>query len=265
MKCPSCNSADVVRSQRKGLERHLRFFSLRDPYRCKDCWTRFRKFRPPFQSALSKVLLTVFILLCLAVYLAPEIRERFFPVTPETPVSVKAPPVKKPARPEPAPEKETAPAGQTPAPAESPRISIADMKVKEASPPLETATSKKTAADADPPPGPRTLSDISFENSPEAFRVILSAGAPITRYDAFYEENPLRLILDLKGAWAFPGGPVLQANGRIMKRLRIGEHPDRLRIVLDLKGGAHWGHEFAASPEGLILILRKKAAGEAAE
>lgn len=53
MECPKCGSKNVTYSHRRGIEKVLRFFYPSEPYRCKECWTRFWKAKSLSRTVLS--------------------------------------------------------------------------------------------------------------------------------------------------------------------------------------------------------------------
>jgi len=70
---------------------------------------------------------------------------------------------------------------------------------------------------------------------------------------------PPRLVVDLPGAWTFTGaaGP---GPGGMVTGVRVGQHTDKLRIVLDLTAipaRAPGKPVVEKTPEGLLIRLAK--------
>lgn len=62
MKCPKCGNEETVHSRRRGIEKPLRFFYPFSPFRCKECWRRFWRFKNPFHSSTSKIIAVLIVL-----------------------------------------------------------------------------------------------------------------------------------------------------------------------------------------------------------
>ncbi len=65
MKCPNCGSDKVTYSHTRGVEKITRHLWPKAPYRCKECWTRFWKFKSPMKIIAGSGV-AVITLLCLA-------------------------------------------------------------------------------------------------------------------------------------------------------------------------------------------------------
>ncbi|MDJ0841271.1 MAG: AMIN domain-containing protein [Acidobacteriota bacterium] len=69
-----------------------------------------------------------------------------------------------------------------------------------------------------------------------------------------------RYIIDLKGAWRVAGAvqASYQAPGDLVRRVRIGKHPNYFRMVLDLHSGKSITPAFQEKENGLIIRLSAK-------
>lgn len=94
-----------------------------------------------------------------------------------------------------------------------------------------SADAASAAPAADPPAhGPRIVG-VSEQGS----SVAIESDSPLEQVDSFVLDSPDRIVIDLAGAtsaiWPasqeFEQGPV--------RRIRVGEHPDKVRVVLDLR------------------------------
>jgi hypothetical protein len=81
----------------------------------------------------------------------------------------------------------------------------------------------------------RRLKSIEPKDSEEELRVEILADGPIHNAKKFFMDRPPRLVIDLKGKWRNPEYSVIGVNSTIVRRIRIGKHIDKLRIVFDLK------------------------------
>jgi hypothetical protein len=87
-------------------------------------------------------------------------------------------------------------------------------------------------------PGPATgeLVALSMTEQPNGFRLTVSLDRENRGYDTFtlQDERPPKLVLDLKGRWRNPGETVREVESDAVRQVRVGEHPDYLRVVMDL-------------------------------
>ena len=125
------------------------------------------------------------------------------PVAPEP----AAPPTAPPSAPEPA---ETA-AAPEPAP--------------------EPKTEPAPAAKPAPMKGPGQVASISLKETAQGFTLTIATDRPVTETTYMNLANPRRLVLDLKGRWSYLAGNVIRSEAMV-KHIVIGEHPDRLRLVV---------------------------------
>lgn len=80
------------------------------------------------------------------------------------------------------------------------------------------------------------LTDVSVAPLAEGFRLTLSLDRESGEYTTFtlLEEKPPKVVLDLEGAWQYPGETVQEVQNGSLRQIRVGEHTDRLRVVMDL-------------------------------
>ena len=88
-------------------------------------------------------------------------------------------------------------------------------------------------------------------------RVLITADGPIENYEAFPLNAPPRLVLDMSGRWKNIGPAKLTVSDRNIKRIRIGEHEDKLRIVMDLNAPEKDPPSIAKTDTGLTIILTR--------
>ena len=116
--------------------------------------------------------------------------------------------------PQPAPESVPEPA---PAPAPDP--------VPEPQPAPEPAPSPVAKA------GPGTVKGISLGESAGGFTITVRADKGVGDTSYMNLDNPRRLVIDLRGGWKLATRNVVRSTGAV-KHIVIGEHPDRLRLVI---------------------------------
>lgn len=104
---------------------------------------------------------------------------------------------------------------------------------------------------------PRYVKRVLSQDTDEEFRMILSTDGPIRKYSRFALNPPPKLVLDIPGKWKYPGDTVLPVESDTVSSIRVGEHPDMLRVVIDLKGKKTMVPEIEETQDGLVLIIKK--------
>ncbi|MBI4806287.1 MAG: AMIN domain-containing protein [Desulfovibrio sp.] len=98
---------------------------------------------------------------------------------------------------------------------------------------VSEATDKQTDK-AVPAKGGKVV-DVTAQDNPGEFVLTITTDGPVERVTSFYAKDPARLAVDIWGVWQ-PGVPgVIAVGGPIMERIRIGSHPDKLRLVVDYR------------------------------
>lgn len=90
-------------------------------------------------------------------------------------------------------------------------------------------------------------------------RVEVISDGPIERHEQFLMSKPARLVIDLPGRWERPRFHAKEIDGPLVERIRIGHHPAKLRLVLDLrKGEKAPSAVIGESPTGLSVEVRPR-------
>jgi hypothetical protein len=311
MQCPKCGSDKVTHSHRRGIEKVLRYFWPRVPYRCKECWTRFWKLESPL-AGLGKLAGAILILLLIPAGIwyfffsgdedgktgrLPPVKpivnkdasrsqplerkdndSKAVPGTQNEPAQGTAPDIKEGTVPEEKTEKpelakadkkdqDTAPASQqTEQPGDVPSVeeSAEKKEDKDTAKDVPVSETKKESESAERSAAPvvnekklRTLKSVQLQSS-DGFTMSVSAGGPVRKYKSFsLSQNPPKIVIDLLGKWEYAGRTTLNAESEIVRRVRIGEHPDKLRLVIDLKGSETLKPTIIESSEGLVVKIKQ--------
>lgn len=156
------------------------------------------------------------------------------------------------------------------APAEKKPAPVAAQEKKPAAPAAETAkpkaepkaqpkaeVEKKAAA----PAGTGIVRDIQMAVRDGVFVLRVVTDRPVGAVTHLNFKNPRRLAVDIVGSWRRPGKAAISAADGPVKAVRVGEHPDRLRLVLDFRDGASGADvvpEIAKTPDGLTVAFPVK-------
>lgn len=105
------------------------------------------------------------------------------------------------------------------------------------------------------------LTRVSVEPLPEGFRLTLSLDRESGEYTTFtlLEEQPPKVVLDLAGSWQYPGETVQEVQNDALRRIRVGEHPDHLRVAMDL--ASRQKPVIQAKAEGRQIVLEVRQPG----
>lgn len=103
--------------------------------------------------------------------------------------------------------------------------------------------------------GAHTLRDIDFQASDGNVRMRILSDNPTGEYTFFPLSDPARLVIDLMGSWNKPPFKEKKVATGSISKIRLGEHEDKLRIVVDLSTRQAPSPDFNTSPEGLIMTI----------
>jgi len=134
----------------------------------------------------------------------------------------------------------------------------------------EAATSARPAAEKpardETTPAPddeeeplRALEAVEAETDADGLRLEVVADGPITRHAQFYMGGPPRLVIDIPGRWRRPRFHARRIEGALVERVRIGYHPGKLRLVLDLREGESApAATVRETPKGMVIEVRSR-------
>ncbi len=115
---------------------------------------------------------------------------------------------------------------------------------------------------ASAPPGDgvkRVFESVHIQDdTPGEFKVVLWADGPIREYRISYFKDPFRMVVDLPGDWERPRRARYRMGHDTVRRIRAARHPDKLRLVLELKTAETLAPYIQESLKGMILTLKKE-------
>ncbi|MFC1822705.1 AMIN domain-containing protein [Thermodesulfobacteriota bacterium] len=104
----------------------------------------------------------------------------------------------------------------------------------------------------------RVLEGVEHETDKDGLRVKILADGPVHNYHYFFMDAPPRIVIDLKGMWRTREHPVMTLGNEMVRRIRIGNHRDKLRVVVDLGDkGSQAPAKIQESPKGLVITIGK--------
>jgi len=136
----------------------------------------------------------------------------------------------------------------------TPSVVAPELELAGDSEPWTEAGMEPTAAPV--PSVPATeLSGVSGESQETGTLVHLSANGSIDDFEQFRIEDPDRLVIDLPGLQMMTPARVEIGTGDVA-RARMGQHEDKVRVVLDASEGVALDDvEVSSGPEGLFVAV----------
>ena len=79
----------------------------------------------------------------------------------------------------------------------------------------------------------RVLRRVEIDDEDQGLSVGLVADGAVENFKVFGLDGPDRLVIDLKGDWKGPGRTEIPVGRKGVARVRLGQHPDHFRVVID--------------------------------
>jgi type IV pilus assembly protein PilQ len=101
----------------------------------------------------------------------------------------------------------------------------------------------------------RTITDIAIHKTPDDVTVIITGDGHLDHEASLVAGK--RLVVDVPHAASSLTKPVLRVNHHLLKKIRFGYYPEKIRMVFDLNGDA----TYSVDPQGstLIVVLKEGA------
>lgn len=77
--------------------------------------------------------------------------------------------------------------------------------------------------------------DVKAQDKPGEFVLTIVTDGPVEKVSTFHAKGPARLAIDLQGSWQSALGASIPMEGELFERVRLGAHPDKLRLVIDYR------------------------------
>ncbi|MFW5836604.1 MAG: hypothetical protein ACOCVM_01245 [Desulfovibrionaceae bacterium] len=123
----------------------------------------------------------------------------------------------------------------------------------------EPASARTGAAATSTDQGPGEVTAVRFENGDARFTAWVEASKPVPRYTYFWLASPRKLVVDVRGTWRAKVKLVHRFQAGMMEKVVLGEHADRLRMVMYFRDpAAPEGRRpsFEITEQGLTFIVR---------
>lgn len=274
MNCKECGNDIMLSIEPKGWKKIIRIMPLAN-YRCVRCGhTALRFTASGYRSTAFKILLTALVLASLGAAIWYSSQYYRSPAGPGQ--AGKAPVERRQVEPPRGPQAEavTEPPSEQPGAAEqeesgkAPEQAVTENAVQapaekleepEKSPPSpqRPASSQPVKSPAVSDAGqPITLESVKITAEGAGIAIRLQADRPVEEFSQFSLDSPPRRVIDLPGDWSYEGPQTFAIGAKKMDRLRMGLHPDKLRLVIDLSAEKSAEATIEAVPHGLRIFLR---------
>jgi hypothetical protein len=295
MQCKECGNDLMLSIEPGGWKKIIRILPLAE-YRCLRCgYTALRFSASGYRTAAFRILLVALVLAGMGAAIwysdlasRPPAERRDIDTAAVKRRAVDPPAAEKPepaavtARAEaeknnaPGPESETAaepPAGASRA-AQAPAANATLAKTAEESTGDSENATEKAAKPSEASPGATPAEDPTPDTAVEAAErertlgsvqtlaekgevmVSLLADGPVESHSSFPLRAPPRWVIDLPGRWTYAGPKGFGIESPDVERVRLGVHPDKLRIVIDYNEKKPPEPIVKTMPHGLIVIVR---------
>jgi len=77
--------------------------------------------------------------------------------------------------------------------------------------------------------------EFKVQNLPGEFVLTIVTDTPVEKVESFHAKSPARLIVDIMGGWQAAGPSNRSVDSDLVEKIRVGVHPDKLRLVMDYK------------------------------
>ena len=143
-------------------------------------------------------------------------------------------------KPSPAP----APAQTGPSAERTPSKPATAREAREADQPnASRKTGESSGPDADPFVGAARaieqkagkVLEFKVQNLPGEFVLTIVTDTPVEKVESFHAKSPARLVVDIMGGWQAAGPSNRSVDSDLVEKIRVGVHPDKLRLVMDYK------------------------------
>lgn len=89
----------------------------------------------------------------------------------------------------------------------------------------------------------------------EEFKVYIIGDGSITKYNVFTLTDPARVVLDLMGVELAAGKATVPPSDPLVKGIRMGTHPDKVRVVFDLIPAAGLPYHITSVGDRLVITF----------
>jgi hypothetical protein len=102
------------------------------------------------------------------------------------------------------------------------------------------------------------LTAIRSIKSDEELRIYILADGSLTEYKTFFLNSPPRLVLDLMEVGSTKVRVVQSVKGSLVKKIRVGLHTEKLRVVFDLVSEKEPSYQTILGDDRLVISFKTR-------
>jgi type IV pilus assembly protein PilQ len=115
--------------------------------------------------------------------------------------------------------------------------------------PTAPAKTKDSTAEA------RAMKEVAIADKGDSLEVELKGGQGLADYRYFQLTRPPRLVVDLPKVTNATSKKLIEVGSPLLKDIRLGEYPEKLRLVFTFPGSAVPPHQVAKNGDGVKIML----------
>jgi type IV pilus assembly protein PilQ len=103
-----------------------------------------------------------------------------------------------------------------------------------------------------------SIKDIKVSQTPEGHKITIVADTEIEKYHSYSLQKPNRLAIDLPMTKSLLKKPLFDIRNPLIEKVRVGQKPDKVRIVIDLKGERFPLYQIAQERNYLDISIKEE-------
>jgi hypothetical protein len=114
-------------------------------------------------------------------------------------------------------------------------------------------------AKVEPVQAPSSSSNgIVIEGDDGSVRLVLRTDGPVAKHKSFWLKNPRRFVVDVPGRRNAFDRLTYELNHPLAERLRVGQHPDKVRFVVETSEDVLRKARLTPENDTLIIDLKRR-------
>jgi len=109
----------------------------------------------------------------------------------------------------------------------------------------------------EPVPPAHEITAIKSIKSDEELRIYILADGSLAQYKTFFLNSPPRLVMDFMEVRSTKVKGVQSLKGSLVRKIRVGVHPEKLRVVFDLVSEKELSHQIILGDDRLVISFKR--------
>jgi hypothetical protein len=102
----------------------------------------------------------------------------------------------------------------------------------------------------------RQIRAIKSVKSDEELRIYILADGSLAQYDTFFLDDPPRMVMDFMDVRSTKTQGVPSLKGAIVRKIRVGLHPEKVRLVFDLVSLEKLSYQIILGDDRLVMSFK---------